>query len=411
MKTTQNLGLILPLYGTSVETGAAADGSPAGVSNLEIIDKAIGELQDASGTPPARIGPGRTLFVDGTRTDAYTEDGTFQRPFKTIMGAVNQVVANGDNSLAKPYDIVIVSPCTFAETIDLGNAAIVSLNINAYDGAVISPASGNALQSLANNNGFLKARIRNLQFAASVALSNPIDGGTMGQQTIEFIDCIFSAGFSAANLMFIGFTDCDFGQITITTLTNIGQGYCYANNSGHNGSTLTLNTDNAAPKPNGFSGTYFLNQASPLGFSTINLVDSQFDLDIGAIAGRVGGTIDIGTGSLLRVFHSATVSSDISVASGGELRMMGGALRGAVTIQSGGIYSQQALAASANVRAATHEVGGAASGNPTITSGTGSPEGVAVASVGSLYLRTDGGAGTTMYVKETGVGNTGWIGK
>jgi len=50
--------------------------------------------------------------------------------------------------------------------------------------------------------------------------------------------------------------------------------------------------------------------------------------------------------------------------------------------------------------------------NPLISSGAGSPEGVVIANVGSLYLRTDGGAATTLYVKESGAGtNTGWIGK
>ena len=48
---------------------------------------------------------------------------------------------------------------------------------------------------------------------------------------------------------------------------------------------------------------------------------------------------------------------------------------------------------------------------PFFESGAGSPEGAITAPVGSLYLRTDGGAGTTLYVKETGVGNTGWTGK
>ena len=46
-----------------------------------------------------------------------------------------------------------------------------------------------------------------------------------------------------------------------------------------------------------------------------------------------------------------------------------------------------------------------------IYSGTGSPETVVTAGVGSLYLRTDGGANTTLYVKESGAGNTGWIAK
>lgn len=38
----------------------------------------------------------------------------------------------------------------------------------------------------------------------------------------------------------------------------------------------------------------------------------------------------------------------------------------------------------------------------------GSPEGAVLAPVGSMILRSDGGAGTTLYVKESGVGNTGW---
>ena len=43
-----------------------------------------------------------------------------------------------------------------------------------------------------------------------------------------------------------------------------------------------------------------------------------------------------------------------------------------------------------------------------VQEGTGSPEGVVTAPVGSVFLRSDGGASTTMYVKESGSGNTGW---
>ena len=41
--------------------------------------------------------------------------------------------------------------------------------------------------------------------------------------------------------------------------------------------------------------------------------------------------------------------------------------------------------------------------------GAGSPEGVVTAPVGDLWLRTDGSTGTTLYRKESGSGNTGWI--
>ncbi len=56
-----------------------------------------------------------------------------------------------------------------------------------------------------------------------------------------------------------------------------------------------------------------------------------------------------------------------------------------------------------------HDTGVIALGG--ILTGTGSPEGVITAPIGTLYLRTDGGAGTSLYVKESGVGNSGWAGK
>jgi len=44
--------------------------------------------------------------------------------------------------------------------------------------------------------------------------------------------------------------------------------------------------------------------------------------------------------------------------------------------------------------------------------GTGSPNGAVTADIGSTFRRTDGGAGTSFYVKESGNGtNTGWVAK
>lgn len=49
--------------------------------------------------------------------------------------------------------------------------------------------------------------------------------------------------------------------------------------------------------------------------------------------------------------------------------------------------------------------------NCRILTGSGSPESAVTGNVCDLYLRTNGGAATTLYVKESGSGNTGWIGK
>ena len=46
---------------------------------------------------------------------------------------------------------------------------------------------------------------------------------------------------------------------------------------------------------------------------------------------------------------------------------------------------------------------------PLISSGSGSPEGVVTAPVGSIFTREDGGTNTTLYRKESGTGNTGWV--
>lgn len=48
-------------------------------------------------------------------------------------------------------------------------------------------------------------------------------------------------------------------------------------------------------------------------------------------------------------------------------------------------------------------------GATRLLDGSGAPEGVVSAPVGSVYMRTDGAASTTLYIKESGAGNTGWI--
>jgi hypothetical protein len=45
----------------------------------------------------------------------------------------------------------------------------------------------------------------------------------------------------------------------------------------------------------------------------------------------------------------------------------------------------------------------------TTTYGTGTPEGVVTAPIGSEFIRTDGTAGTIKYGKKSGTGNTGWV--
>jgi hypothetical protein len=54
---------------------------------------------------------------------------------------------------------------------------------------------------------------------------------------------------------------------------------------------------------------------------------------------------------------------------------------------------------------------GAAAPDVKFVVGAGTPEGSVTAGVGSVYQRTNGGANTSLYVKESGTGNTGWVAK
>jgi hypothetical protein len=50
--------------------------------------------------------------------------------------------------------------------------------------------------------------------------------------------------------------------------------------------------------------------------------------------------------------------------------------------------------------------------NNMLHAGEGDPNGRVVASPGALYLNTEGGAGTALWVKESGVeDDTGWVAK
>lgn len=51
-------------------------------------------------------------------------------------------------------------------------------------------------------------------------------------------------------------------------------------------------------------------------------------------------------------------------------------------------------------------------GNTHLYAGKGTPNGTVKARIGDLYLRTDGGTTTTLYVKESGTDTlTGWVAK
>lgn len=114
---------------------------------------------------------------------------------------------------------------------------------------------------------------------------------------------------------------------------------------------------------------------------------------------------ELGFGANVWIVQGWTSSSVAFGSSGGFWGLAGVLL---VNEASGNISTAGSVSASGSVGGASLGVNGG--GN--IYSGAGVPNGTQVGSVGDLYLRTGGGAGTTLYVKESGAAtNMGWVGK
>lgn len=125
------------------------------------------------------------------------------------------------------------------------------------------------------------------------------------------------------------------------------------------------------------------------------------------------GTSNVGIYSdgLIRFAFSA--SNPISFASTGTITTLGTAnfvfdARSRISSSSNGNINFANFAQN-DFTSLTFQTGGATVIG--IYNGNGSPETVVTARIGSLFLRRDGGANTTLYVKESGTGNTGWVAK
>jgi len=99
-------------------------------------------------------------------------------------------------------------------------------------------------------------------------------------------------------------------------------------------------------------------------------------------------------------------ATGLSVASG---VLRSGVIGGTITGNTTDVAS--AAAATEFVFLSTNTTGTTRWSLGYVLRGSGTPEGAVAAPVGTLYLRTDGGANTSMYSKESGTGTTGWAAK
>lgn len=136
----------------------------------------------------------------------------------------------------------------------------------------------------------------------------------------------------------------------------------------------------------------------------------------------------LGNGAGANLFHDTAIGGNCEVAAGGGTGVgqsvvinatNGTALGCGADVEhafSTAIGANATTTAANQVRLGTSAETVSIPGNVQIKTisvmvGAGSPESAVTAPVGSLYLRTDGSTSTTLYVKTTGTGATGWTAK
>ena len=160
-------------------------------------------------------------------------------------------------------------------------------------------------------------------------------------------------------------------------------------------------------------------------FVEINGTSSTQNLIIAPTGGGgygypAGATPVVFTGGALWYQNNVISLTDASVDDGRDVFILPhfkrhtGTPEGAVPGRIGDIYQQSDGGAGTSLWV---KESGAADTNTGwvnashVKRGSGTPEGSVVGSPGDLYQNTAGGAATSLYVKESGTGNTGWVAK
>ncbi|MEN3369932.1 MAG: hypothetical protein V7609_2075 [Verrucomicrobiota bacterium] len=141
--------------------------------------------------------------------------------------------------------------------------------------------------------------------------------------------------------------------------------------------------------------------------SRLSVADSDIWSVPWYLAHKTGGLLKLSYGSeeVVNIIPAALGGPSIAIPGGGSLDLgFGTEVR---RMASDGRLQFTSQSGSTEVTGSLRVSGTAA----TFTSGSGSPNGVVTAPPGSTYTNTAGGAVVTFYVKESGTGNTGWVGK
>ncbi len=265
-----------------------------------------------------------TLFVDVNRTDSYTPDGTIGKPFLTITAAINQVIANGDNSFTKPYTI-LVAPGTYTENITLESLNLWLVSISSLNGSYgfgslssdVVTLNGDVV-STASNDNLYAFQLKGFNVAGSVNFVGATNGTNFLNFSGSFIDCLFTPIVDAA--------------ITLTNLGQVSFYSCAAFVSSGNGDVVYTNVNEVIHVLGNFNMTQpavITNGGNqPAGFGGSLLLVTQCNWASGL-------SLDAGSVAIFRYNRNGT-SSGQAFDINGSLTSTQGSWEATATINTGG---------------------------------------------------------------------------
>lgn len=195
------------------------------------------------------IGGGAALFpttdiyyVDKNRSDSYTETGSLDKPYKTIMSAINSIAVLAPSR----YITVQIESGIYNENVVLEDVGLKYLKLQGHGYVSINPSSGNSLESDSDNDNLVALHVDNIVFAKPVILTG--GNGATSFSDVMWKDVSFTgtASLTATCLNNLSFTDVYSEQAI--ALSNVAWSYI---EGGELQGTLGLAVDSTASCPSG----------------------------------------------------------------------------------------------------------------------------------------------------------------
>ena len=367
-QSTATLGAELVTNGTFADADLSAWGSPAGWS------LSSGKALHASGGGTAPLTQTISVVNGWTYQVSVTLAGVSAGNVVVAIGAVAMVDAGTTTALGgnTTYIRTLVAGATGSVAFTVTPTTDFNGSVDNVTVKVVTLGSARSVVALVDDAGATYGEIR-----GSVSLGNI----GMGAGALRSVTT--GTGNTAQG--------CYALYSNTTGSSNTAQGYCalYSNTTG-NGNTaqgdgaLYSNTTGTGNTAQGYYALY--SNTTGTGNTAQGYCAGQYQADGVTVLADPENCVYIGVNSRGKDNaddHAIVIGAD-AIGQGANTATIGSAALTQLSLASGalGIYL-----------------------------GTGAPEGVVTANIGSLYLRKDGGAGTTLYVKQSGTGNTGWVAK